>query len=146
MGCAGLVAGLTLSAGSAQAFPFHPIATAPLPDGEVVEQLTFNLRPGLETGWHYHQGDVWVVVLSGTLTEDRGCNQPPEVHEAGTAFAEAPGVVHNVTNTGVDVAKIAVQGVGPSCTANYNDAVSVSGPPACDENDNPEIVPGPYCP
>ena len=148
LGLAGLVAG-TLSAASAQAQctpgGFNPIATASLPDGEVVEQYTFTLCPGEETGWHYHQGNIWVVVISGTLTEDHGCNQPLEVHNAGTAFAELPGVVHNVTNSGNAIATVAVQGVGPSCTAGFNDLVPLNGP-VCDESgNNPKRVKDPDC-
>jgi len=118
---------------------------ASLPDGEVVEQYTFTLCPGEETGWHYHQGNIWVVVISGTLTEDRGCNQPLEVHNAGTAFAELPGVVHNVTNSGNAIATVAVQGVGPSCTAGFNDLVPLNGP-VCDKSgNNPKRVKDPDC-
>jgi hypothetical protein len=122
----------------------------PFPNGvgtdTVVEQLEFTLPPGCSTGWHYHQGHLWLVVTSGTLTEDRGCGQPLIVHDTtqGPApFTESPGVVHNVTNCGTTDVAIAYQGVGPSCTAGFQDLFVVQGP-TCGADGQPECyVPAP---
>jgi quercetin dioxygenase-like cupin family protein len=125
---------------------FNPIASASLPDGEIAETYTFTLDPGSTSGWHYHQGLIWVEVISGSLTEDRGCGLPLVEHQAGTAFAEVPGVVHTVTNTGNVTAVPALEGVGPSCTADYNDLVPVSGPSCNKAGNKPKRIEGPYCP
>lgn len=57
----------------------------------VCQQVT--LHPGEKTGWHYHPGEVLVVVESGTLTryEVTGI---PQVHSAGDAFVEPGGEEH----------------------------------------------------
>ncbi|HYL60267.1 MAG TPA: cupin domain-containing protein [Candidatus Acidoferrales bacterium] len=145
-GAIAIAAGFALAGAQARADTFNPIASAPLPDGSIAEQYTFTLDAGNPTGWHYHQGNVWVVVISGTLTEDHGCGQPLDVHNAGTAFAEVPGVVHNVTNTGNDTAVIAVSGVGPGCTADFNDLVPLEGPVCNHPGNKPKRIKGPYCP
>ena len=144
IGIAGLAATLAI-AGLARAETFTPIASAPLPDGTIAESYTVTFDPGNSSGWHYHQGNVWVEVVSGTLTEDRGCGQPLEVHEAGTAFAENPGVIHNVTNTGAATVTLAVQGVGPACTADFNDLVLVNGPRCNGGGNHPLRAPKPLC-
>ena len=132
-------------AGLARAETFTPIASAPLPDGTIAESYTVTFDQGNSSGWHYHQGNVWVEVVSGTLIEDRGCGQPLEVHEAGTAFAEDPGVIHNVTNTGAATVTLAVQGVGPACTADFNDLVFVNGPRCNGGGNHPLRAPKPLC-
>ena len=143
---AGLVGALALFAGGARADTFTPISSASLPNGTVVESYTFTLDPGMHTGFHYHQGRVWVTVLAGELTEIRGCGQPPEIHHAGEVFFEAPGVIHDVYTSSNATANVAVVGLGPYCTADYNDLVPVDAPLCDEDGDEPRTVKGPYCP
>src|SRR6059058_1223049 len=61
------------------------------------------LQPGDVIPWHYHPGKVYVVVQSGTITEDSGCGGS-EVFTAGQAFEEPIPRVHQVRNTGTEAA------------------------------------------
>jgi quercetin dioxygenase-like cupin family protein len=75
-------------------------------DVEVRDQV---YTPGGYSGWHSHEGPVFVVVKSGALTaydaSDPDCR--PVVHPAGTAFIEAT-TVHNVRNEGTVDAEVGV--------------------------------------
>ena len=64
-----------------------------------VLQAELIFQPGASVGWHIHPGPVVVVIKSGKLTEihSDGCTT---VHDAGSAFFEQPGEVHNVVNQG----------------------------------------------
>ncbi|MER6912832.1 cupin domain-containing protein [Streptomyces sp. NPDC000594] len=54
---------------------------------------TITIEPGGSTGWHYHDGQLLVVVKSGTLTRTlHDCSV--EVMPAGSAFTEPSGVEH----------------------------------------------------
>src|SRR5882762_10829232 len=70
-----------------------------------LSQIT--MQPGDIIPWHYHPGKVYVVVKSGTVTEDTGCGGS-EVFTAGQAFEEPIPRVHQVRNTGSDVAQLFV--------------------------------------
>jgi quercetin dioxygenase-like cupin family protein len=74
-----------------------------------VQIQAFTMAPGETVPWHFHKGTSYVVLARGTLTEQHvaASNQcDSEEFSAGTAFVEAPGAVHTVTNTGRDVAVI----------------------------------------
>ena len=114
--------------GTARADSFTPGGIGVLADGRIVEEGQASFDPGSGDPWHYHPGDLWVIVVSGELTEERGCGTAPIVHRAGDAFHEPPGVVHQVTNTGTVPAVIIFSGVLPACFTNYNDQISVDGP------------------
>jgi quercetin dioxygenase-like cupin family protein len=60
------------------------------------------LQPGAEIGWHYHPGPAFVVVKSGTLTEEDE-DRCQTVYPAGTAFSEEAGRIHRVLNQGSEV-------------------------------------------
>lgn len=62
------------------------------------------IAPGGTTGWHYHPGQVFGVVRSGTLTHyDSGCTVDG-VYNAGDPITEISGVgyVHEGRNEGPD--------------------------------------------
>lgn len=111
-----------------------PLAWGQLDDGRWVEGYEFTIGPGESTGWHYHPGTVQAVVLSGSLTEDRGCGAELVTHPAGDAFTEEPGVVHNVIATGITT--VFVAGVLAECwgdAGQFNDYIAVVGP-TCEGN------------
>ena len=63
----------------------------------------FTMKPGETSGWHYHKGQSYVIITTGSLTEqdvDENGHCSSQQHSAGGAFVEAPGQVHTVTNTG----------------------------------------------
>ncbi|WP_323450700.1 cupin domain-containing protein [Streptomyces yaizuensis] len=61
------------------------------PSDVVVRTITID--PGGSTGWHYHDGQLLVVVKSGTLTRTlHDCSV--EVMPAGSAFTEPAGAEH----------------------------------------------------
>ena len=68
---------------------------------------------GSSAGWHIHPGPVVVVIKSGKLTEihSDGCMT---VHEAGSAFFENPGEVHNVVNQTSGVTEVYATFLSPS--------------------------------
>lgn len=106
-----------------------PLAWGQLDDGRWVEGYEFTIGSGESTGWHYHPGPVQAVVLSGSLTEDRGCGAELVTHAVGDAFIEEPGVVHNVVATGITT--VFVAGVLPECwgdAGQFNDYIGVDGP------------------
>ena len=74
-----------------------------------VQIHAFTMNPGDQIPWHYHKGLSYVILVSGTITEQHqvGAVQcESEVFGKGTAFVEGPGQVHTVTNTGTDTAVI----------------------------------------
>jgi Cupin domain len=69
----------------------------------------FTMNPGDAVPWHYHKGVSYVILVRGTLTEQHAAGPEQCASEevtAGSAFVESPGMVHNVVNTGNDVAVI----------------------------------------
>jgi quercetin dioxygenase-like cupin family protein len=110
IGAATLLVAATVAFSQVSPLQIIPLALGYDPDHNVelhlkgatdVLQTDLIFQPGGTTGWHYHPGPVVVVIKSGALTEieNNGCLT---VHPAGTAFFEAPDVVHNVVNnTGV---------------------------------------------
>ena len=60
----------------------------------------FVLQPGITTGWHYHRGLSYVVLVRGTIQEQKGADCSTLTHSPGTAFLENPYEVHSVTNNG----------------------------------------------
>ena len=92
-----------------------------------VSQIT--MQPGDVIPWHYHPGRAYVVIKSGTLTEDEGCGGS-EVFTAGQAFEEAIPRVHQVRNTGsVPVELYATIIVPAGQPRTVNTAGPLCGPP-----------------
>src|SRR3954471_10117750 len=81
------------------------------PAEATVTQIT--MQPGDIIPWHYHPGKVYVIVKSGTVTEDDGCGGS-EVFNAGQAFEEPIPRVHQVRNTGTGTAELFVTFIVPS--------------------------------
>src|SRR6266571_7046958 len=64
------------------------IASSQVLNGPALVTMTkITLQPGDVVPWHYHPGKVYVIVQSGTITEDSGCGGS-EVLTAGQAFEE----------------------------------------------------------
>ncbi len=119
-GAAALLAVVAFSQGSA-------LQIIPLADGLSTEhnvilhmqgptdvlQADLIFQPGSTTGWHFHPGPVVVVIKSGKLTEihTNGCTS---VHDAGSAFFESPGEVHNVVNQTSGVTEVYATFLSPS--------------------------------
>ena len=120
VGAAALVVVVAFSQGS-------PLQIIPLADGTSTEHnvilhmqgptdvLTADLifQAGATTGWHFHPGPVVVSIKSGKLTEihTNGCST---VHDAGSAFFESPGEVHNVVNQTSGVTEVYATFLSPS--------------------------------
>ena len=80
------------------------IASSELFNGPAEVRVTkITLQPGDVIPWHYHPGKVYVIVQSGTITEDSGCGGS-EVLTAGQAFEEPIPRVHQVRNIGTEPA------------------------------------------
>jgi quercetin dioxygenase-like cupin family protein len=74
-----------------------------------VQIHAFTMKPGDTVPWHYHKALSYVILAHGTLTEEHlvgSDNCESEDFTTGSAFAESPGQIHTVTNTGNSVAVI----------------------------------------
>lgn len=73
------------------------------PTDVVVRQIT--IQPGGTTGWHYHDGRLIAVVMSGSLTRvENDCSS--RVYTAGQSFLEPDGARH--VHMGVNGASVPV--------------------------------------
>lgn len=84
------------------------------------------IQPGGSTGWHFHDGRVFGVVRSGTLTRTMGdCSDV--VSPAGSAVTEesGPAHVHNGRNLGPDPVVLLIDYIEPAGTPL---SVDVPGP------------------
>ena len=101
------------------------IAFSELFNGPALVTMTkITLQPGDVVPWHYHPGKVYVIVQSGTITEDSGCGGS-EVLTAGEAFEEAIPRVHQVRNEGTEPAVLFATLIVPS---GQPLAISTGGP------------------
>ena len=81
-----------------------------------IQIQAFTLKPGDTIPWHFHKGVSYVILSRGTLTEQHVVGPAQcesEELTAGSAFVESPGQVHQVVNTGPDVAVISWATVFP---------------------------------
>lgn len=67
----------------------------------------FVIPPGISTGWHYHRGLSYVVLLKGTIQQQQADGCTTTIDHPGSAFIEEPYAVHNVKNTGPEAAVLA---------------------------------------
>jgi quercetin dioxygenase-like cupin family protein len=71
---------------------------------DAVDMASFSVTydPGGFSGWHAHPGVLLVVVESGSVTRQVGCD-PPRTYSAGDSFVESdeqpPGQVSNASTT-----------------------------------------------
>jgi quercetin dioxygenase-like cupin family protein len=119
------------AAGTAQAFDFVPLGEGILPSGKFVQNFQFTIYPGETVPWHYHPGQIYGVIVGGTLTEETGCGRPAESITMGSAFSERPGAIHRVFNYGTDPVKIVFTFIVPPAYAGYTGTIYVKGP-RCD--------------
>jgi len=92
-----------------------------------VSQIT--MQPGDVIPWHYHPGRAYVIVKSGTVTEENGCGGN-EVFTAGQAFEEPIPRVHQVRNTGSVPAELFATVIAPAGQPRtINTAGPLCGPP-----------------
>ncbi len=109
----------------------QPVAY-PLTRKPEVTAMKVVLRPGQETGWHYHAAPGYAYLISGELTVDYE-GAPSRVFKAGEAYCEAVDTPHNGKNSGKEDTVLAVfftgvQGQELSNTAQPpNPALSTEG-------------------
>jgi len=108
VGTALALSSISFRAGAVASYDFGSFGPGyPVPG--TIQIQAFTLKPGDTIPWHYHKGPSYVILARGTLTETHasGSNQcTSEELTAGSAFAEPPGLVHEVTNTGNDAAVV----------------------------------------
>jgi len=140
-----LITGLFWS-GSSAAVEFVPLGEGTLPSGQIVSMYQVTFDPGESFPWHFHAGQLWGIIISGTLTEDEGCGSALNVYPAGTAFAEEAGRVHRVFNFGSDPVVIRFATIMPSCRGNYQDTILVEGPECEGQSEKSHLEKVPACP
>jgi quercetin dioxygenase-like cupin family protein len=91
-----------------------------------------SLAPAGYSGWHSHPGPVLITVKTGTATwyEPSGDRCRKFVYPTGSAFVEAPNVVHAVQNEGAEDMEL------------INTYIVPVGVPTRTEEDNPGTCPG----
>ena len=125
---AALVGGLQ---SSAKATNFEPLGEGVLPSGKFVQDFKFTLVSG-RSGTVALSPRSNLRIVSGTLTEEKGCGLPADIITAGSAFTEAPGVIHRVFNYGTENVVIVFTFIVPPRYAGYTGTIFVNGP-RCDD-------------
>jgi quercetin dioxygenase-like cupin family protein len=120
---------------TAKALGFEPLGEGALPSGKFVQDVRVTLYSGESVPWHYHPGPVYGVIVSGTLTEEKGCGRPADTITAGSAFTERTGVIHQVLNHGSEPVVILVTYIVPPAYAGYTGTIFVNGPRCEDGHD-----------
>jgi quercetin dioxygenase-like cupin family protein len=124
---------------TAKALGFEPLGEGALPSGKFVQDVRVTLYPGESVPWHYHPGRVYGVIVSGTLTEEKGCGRPADTITAGSAFTEMTGVIHRVFNHGGEPVVILVTYIVPPAYAGYTGTIFVNGPRCEDGHDKSDL-------
>lgn len=86
----------------------------------VVRLIT--VEPGGTTGWHQHDGTLYVVVEEGVLTRTLDDCTTTFVHHTGDALVEEPAHVHVGRNLGTTPTVLRVLYVNPAGTPLSQDA------------------------
>jgi quercetin dioxygenase-like cupin family protein len=136
----GFTTGLLLASQPVKAITVTPLGKGQLPSGDFIVMTQLTLDPGESVGWHYHPGTGVRVVLSGTLTEDEGCNNPLVDHTAGSAFQEDPGHVHRIFNLGSVPVVVLRTDILPPCYVTQG-TIFVSGPNCEGNSGRSHLVP-----
>ncbi len=140
MGCA--LAAVAIPAGTAGATPSSGISAVTLGSADIPAGLLpfisgpgeatareITIKPGGTTGWHWHDGPIFGIVKSGTLTHP-GSDCKPVIYRAGD-FINEPAGIRN-THRGVNLTKsdvvLDVVYVLPKGKPFFEDAAA----PACD--------------
>jgi quercetin dioxygenase-like cupin family protein len=98
-GLAGVVAmGLPLAPSPAGATPGSGVTGTTIfqktVDGKDYILRRITIQPGGTTGWHYHDGTVYALVVQGTLTHSSSTCATDGVYQAGSRIIEAGGADH----------------------------------------------------
>ena len=130
------IAALVATPGWAGATPSAGVDAVTLSDstaaGSHYVARLLTIAPGGGTGWHFHPGDVFGVVRSGTLTHYAGDCSVDGVYPAGSTITErsGPGYVHAGRNEGPDPLVMWVLYVNPADPP--DEALAVDAPdPGC---------------
>ena len=103
----------------------------------VVRRIT--VQPGGTTGWHWHDGTLYAVVKSGTLTRQMSDCTTIERHPPGDGLIEksGPDHVHRGVNNGLTPVVLDVLYVKPRGAALSQDAAD----PGCSDPQQAQHVP-----
>jgi quercetin dioxygenase-like cupin family protein len=129
-----IVTGLTMLPATAEATPPTGVTAVTLAqktvDGTDYVLREITVQPGGSTGWHYHDGTLYGVVLQGTLTRTQSDCGTTETHPAGTTVVEPSGAdhVHIGRNLGSTPIVLEVLYVNPAGSPPSQDAPN----PGCD--------------
>jgi quercetin dioxygenase-like cupin family protein len=136
------VAGLVWLPGSASATPATGVSGTILAratvDGTDYILRRVTIEPGGSTGWHYHDGTLYVLVQNGTLTRTRS-DCTTETARAGTVVIEPSGRahVHIGRNLGSTPVVLLVLYINPADSPLAEDAAN----PGCDSSSRPRATP-----
>jgi quercetin dioxygenase-like cupin family protein len=93
------------------------------------------IPPGDQSAWHYHTGEVTVVVQSGTLSARTPCGGV-EIFGTGQAFQEEAGEIHRVFNAGTEPVVLYAAYVVPAGaprSVNVTEPICIGPPVSSDE-------------
>jgi quercetin dioxygenase-like cupin family protein len=94
-----------------------------------IRMAQVTLEPGDTIPWHYHPGRAYIIVKTGTVTEELGCGGT-ETFSAGDAFEETTQSVHQMRNLGSTQAQLYVTVLVPAGSpTTINTGGPMCGPP-----------------
>jgi len=99
IGLAGVVAmGLSLAPSPADATPSSGVSGTTIfqktVDGKDYILRRITIQPGGTTGWHYHDGTIYGLIVQGTLTHSNSTCATDGIYKAGSKIVEAGGADH----------------------------------------------------
>jgi quercetin dioxygenase-like cupin family protein len=121
---------LILLSGSAFALTSNTLASGTIANSEAfngpatIKMVQIILNPGDTIPWHYHPGRAYIIVKTGTVTEELGCGGTNQ-YSAGEALEETTQSVHQLTNMGTTQAELYVTIIVP---AGSPTTISTGGP------------------
>jgi quercetin dioxygenase-like cupin family protein len=127
--CAALIGAsalaLALVPGVANATPSSGISSTTLSqrtvDGTTYTLKEITIQPGGSTGWHYHNGPVYGIILKGVLTHSASNCATDGIYSSGDIIAEMDGSDHvhigrNLGSTPVIIDALYVDPAGSALT------------------------------
>jgi len=79
-----------------------PRMSQALPDipGKELTAVMVNYAPGGKSAPHHHAGDVFAFVVAGSIRSQNSATGSARVYQAGEAFFEPAGSIHQVSENG----------------------------------------------
>ncbi|MBJ8342727.1 cupin [Antrihabitans sp. YC3-6] len=124
--------GLCLTAGTAAATPSSGVTAQILGQVTIADKdyilRQITIAPGGTTGWHFHDGTLYALITSGTLSHYKSDCSVDGIYNAGATLVEpsGPGHVHIGNNSATTPLVLQVVYVNPAGSPLSEDAAAPS--------------------